>query len=208
MRDLLYGAIPFLWIHYNSTGTYWLGHKIGNATVYDFINDNQIKMSIVNFQTSVLADRETYSTTANGENVTSTETPVDDTSINTYADDGEKISSADFNTKQTYKLFNYTEDQTEQNYTVNEATARTAKAAGFARNTAPLRVPNRLNEIPPTRRGPHVPRTVRESRSNDNKHEPSQLLLHNRLRKLQRLPRRTRPNHNPLHDHPSHGRHN
>jgi len=134
MRDLLFGAIPFLWIHYNSTGTYWLGQKISNDTVYDFINNNQIKMSIVNFQTSILADRETYSTTTIGENVTNIETPVKDTSINTYADDGEKISSADFNSKKTYKLFNYTEDQTEQNYTVNEATARTAKAAGFARN--------------------------------------------------------------------------
>jgi hypothetical protein len=134
MRDLLFGAIPFLWVHYNSTGTYWLGQKISNDTVYDFINNNQIKMSIVNFQTSILADRETYSTTTTGENVTNIETPVKDTSINTYADDGEKISSADFNSKKTYKLFNYTEDQTEQNYTVNEATARTAKAAGFARN--------------------------------------------------------------------------
>jgi hypothetical protein len=135
MHDLLFGVIPFLWVHYNSTGTFWLGQKISNDTVYDFINNNQIKMSIVNFQTSVLADRETYSTTTNGENVTNTETPVKDTSINTYADDGEKISSADFNSKKTYKLFNYTEDPTEQTYTVNEATARTAKAAGFARNT-------------------------------------------------------------------------
>ena len=134
MRDLLFGVIPFLWVHYNSTGTFWLGQKISNDTVYDFINNNQIKMSIVNFQTSILADRETYSTTTIGENVTNIETPVKDTSINTYADDGEKISSADFNSKKTYKLFNYTEDQTEQNYTVNEATARTAKAAGFARN--------------------------------------------------------------------------
>jgi len=135
MRDLLFGIIPFLWVHYNSTGTYGLGQKISNDTVYDFINNNQIKMSIVNFQTSILADRETYCTTTNGENVTNTETTVKDTSINTYADDGEKISSADFNSKKTYKLFNYTEDQTEQTYTVNEATARTAKAAGFARNT-------------------------------------------------------------------------
>jgi len=135
MRDLLYGAIPLLWIHYNSTGTYWLGHKIGNDTVYDFINNNQIKMSIVNYQTSVLADRETYSTTTNGVDVANTEIPVKDTSIDTYADDGEKISSANFNTKQDYKLFNYTADPTEQDYTVNEATARTAKASGFARNT-------------------------------------------------------------------------
>jgi hypothetical protein len=135
MRDLLFGIIPFLWLHYNSTGTYWLGQRISNDTVHDFINNNQIKMSIVNFQTSVLADRETYSTTTNGENVTNTETTIKDTSINTYADDGEKISSEDFNSKKTYKLFNYTEDQTEQTYTVNEATPRTANAAGFARNT-------------------------------------------------------------------------
>jgi hypothetical protein len=134
MRELLVGVIPF-WVHYNSTGTYWLGFKISNDTIYDFINNDQIKMSIVNFQTSILADHETYSTTTDGQNVTNTETPVTDTSIDTYADDGEKISSADFNTKKTYKLFNYTADPTEQDYTVNEATARTAKAAGFASNT-------------------------------------------------------------------------
>jgi hypothetical protein len=135
MRELLFGIIPFLWVHYNSTGTYGLGQKISNDTIYDFINDNQIKMSIVNFQTSILADRGTYSTTTNGENATNTETTVKDTSINTYADDGEKISSTDFNSKKTYKLYNYTEDQTEQTYTFNEATTRTAKAAGFASNT-------------------------------------------------------------------------
>ena len=135
MRELLFGIIPFLWVRYNSTGTYWLGAKMSNDTIYDFISNNQIKMSIVNLQTSILADHETFSTTTDGQNVTSTETLVTDASINTYADDGEKISSADFNTKKTYKLFNYTADPTEQDYTVNEATARTAKAAGFARNT-------------------------------------------------------------------------
>jgi hypothetical protein len=66
--------------------------------------------------------------------VTDTETPVTDTSISTYTDDGEKISDADFGAKNTYKLFNYTSDQTEQNYTINQVTARTAKAAGFAGN--------------------------------------------------------------------------
>jgi hypothetical protein len=134
MRDLLLGGIPFLWVHYNSTGTYWLGNKISNDTIYDFIYNNQIKMSIVNFQTSILADRETYSATANGQNVSDTETPVTDTSIDTYTSDGEKISEANFSTKETYKLFNYTSDPTEQNYTLNEATARTARAAGFAGN--------------------------------------------------------------------------
>jgi hypothetical protein len=136
MRDLLLGAIPLLWVHYNSTGTYWLGAKTSNNTIYDFLQNNQIKMSVVNFQSSILADRETYSTTSNGQNVTDTETPVTETSISTYADDGEKISNADFGVKNTYRLFNYTSDQTEQTYTVNEATARTAKAAGFAGNAA------------------------------------------------------------------------
>ena len=135
MRDLLLGGvIPLFWVHYNSTGTYWLGHKTSNDTIYDFIQNNQIKMSIVDFQTTILADHETYSTTPDGQNVTDTETPVTDTSIVTYTDDGEKISDANFGAKKTYKLFNYTSDPTEQNSTINEATARTAKTAGFAGN--------------------------------------------------------------------------
>jgi hypothetical protein len=134
MRHLLLRTIPLIWVHYNSTGTYRLNLKISNDTIYDFIQDNQIKMSIVNYQTSILADRETYSTTPNGQNVTDTEIPITDTSISTYADDGEKISDVNFGTKKTYNLFNYTSDPTEQDYTINEATARTAKAAGFAGN--------------------------------------------------------------------------
>jgi len=132
IRDLLVRVIPLVWVHYNSTGTYLFGIKTGNDTVYDFIQNNQIKMSIVDYQTSVMLDHETYSATASGVNVTDTETSVADTSIGTYADDGEKISEANFAAKDTYKLFNYTADPTEQTYTVNNATARTAKAAGFA----------------------------------------------------------------------------
>jgi hypothetical protein len=135
MRDLLLRIVPLVWIHYNSTGTYWLGHKLSNDTVYDFIQNNQIKMSIVSFQTSIMADHQTYSTATNGQNVTDTETSVTDSSISTYTDDGEKISDANFTAKETYKLFNYTADPTEQSYTLNGATARTATAAGFAQNT-------------------------------------------------------------------------
>jgi len=134
MRHLLLKWLPLLWVHYNSTGTYFLGAKISNNTIYDFIQNNQIKMSIVNFQTTILADRETYSKTASGQNVKDTETPVTDTSITTYADDGEKICDANFGTKKTYKLYNYTADPTEKNYTTHDATARTAKAACFAGN--------------------------------------------------------------------------
>jgi hypothetical protein len=136
MRDLLVKWIPFLWVHYNSTGTYFLGAKVPiNYTIYDFIQDNQIKMSIVNFQTTILLDRETHSQTTTGQNVTDTETPVTDTSITTYADDGEKICDANFATKKTYKLYNYTEDPTETNYTTYNATTRTARTNGIAGNT-------------------------------------------------------------------------
>jgi hypothetical protein len=129
------GTFPFFWYnHYNSTGTYRWNTKISDETIYDFIQNNQIKMSIVNFQTSILADHETYSQTTTGQDVADTETNVTDTSIATYADDGEKINSADFGTKKTYKLYNYTYDPTEHNYTTYNSTARTAKAAGFAGN--------------------------------------------------------------------------
>ena len=131
MRDLLAG-LPLLWVHYNSTGTYWLGTKISNETIYDYLENNNIKMSIVDFQSSVLADHQTYSATPNGQNITDTDTPVSDTSINTYTDDGEKISTLNFGTKEDYKLFNYTQDPTEQTYTINQATTRTARTAGFA----------------------------------------------------------------------------
>jgi hypothetical protein len=132
MRDLFYGALPFLWVHYNSTGTYWLGHKIGNDTVYDFIQNNQIKMSIVNFQTSILADHTTYSQTSTGQNALTSDADISKTSVGTFADDGEKISQADFGTKDTYKLFNYTADQTETTYSTYNATARTTKPVGYA----------------------------------------------------------------------------
>jgi len=131
MRDLLL-FWGFIWLHYNSTGTHWLGNKISNDTIYDFIQNNQIKMSIVNFQTSVLLDRDTYSKTATGQNVTDTDTPISNTSITTYADDGEKICDVDFGGKKTYKLFNYTDDPTEGTYDSYDANARTAKIMGFA----------------------------------------------------------------------------
>jgi hypothetical protein len=140
MRHLFVGIIPALWIYYNSTGTYgMLGRKIGNDTIYDYIQNNGLKMSIINFQTSVMADHETYSQTTAGQNVTDMEIPVTDTAINTYADDGEKIFAADFGTKKTYKLYNYTADPTETasntyNRIERNSTARTAKVAGFAGN--------------------------------------------------------------------------
>ena len=135
MRDLIVGALPLLWVHYNSTGEYgMLGRKISDTTIYDYIHDNNLKMSIINFQTSVMADHETYSQTPSGTNVTDTETAVTDTSINTLADDGERIFSADFGTKKNYKLYDYAADPTESTFTTYESNARTAEIQGFAGN--------------------------------------------------------------------------
>jgi hypothetical protein len=135
MRHLFVGVIPALWVYYNSTGTYgMLGRKLSNDTIYDFIQDNGLEMSIINFQTSVMADHETYSETASGQSVTDTETEITDTSINTFADDGEKIFEADFGTKKNYKLYNYTDDVTERAFETYESTTRTAKIAGYAGN--------------------------------------------------------------------------
>jgi hypothetical protein len=138
MRHLFAGPIFPLWTYYNSTGHYGLfGRvKLDNDTIYDFIQDNNLKMSIINFQTSVMADHETYSQTASGQNVTDEEVPVTDTSINTFTDDGEKIFNTDFGTKKPYKLYNYTADPTETQYQTYDSTARTAKIAGFAGNGA------------------------------------------------------------------------
>ena len=131
MRDLWHGLF-----HYNSTGTYgWAGLiKWSNDTIYDFIQNNQIKMSIVNFQQSILADHTTYSQTATGQNALTNETDVSNSAIGTYADDGEKISEANFGMKDTYKLFNYTADPTETQYSTYNATARTTKPIGYAKN--------------------------------------------------------------------------
>ena len=135
MRHLFVGVIPALWVYYNSTGTYgMLGKKLSNDTIHDFIQDNDLKMSIINFQTSIMADHETYSQTQSGQNVTDTEIEVTDTSIDTYADDGEKIFNADFGTKKTYNIYNYTADPTETTFDTYNSTARTAKIAGYAGN--------------------------------------------------------------------------
>ena len=138
MRHMFVGVIPFplLCTYYNSTGHYGTFGKVklDDSTIYDFIQDNNLKMSIINFQTSVMADHETYSQTQSGQSVTDAETEVTDTSIETYADDGEKIFNADFGTKKTYNLYNYTADPTEITFETYESTARTAKIAGFAGN--------------------------------------------------------------------------
>jgi hypothetical protein len=125
---------PLRYTHYNSTGAYEHGTKLSNETVYDFIQKNQIKMSIVDYQTSVVADQSTVSKTATNQNATDNDVDVSNSSVSTYTADGERVYDMTFGTKQTYKLYNYTADPTETSYSVYNATARTAKIGGFAQN--------------------------------------------------------------------------
>ena len=135
MRHLFVGLIPFLWVYYNSTGNYgMLGRKLGDQTIYDYINENELKMSIINFQTSIMADHETYSETPSGQNAAESEIKISEGSVATFADDGEKIFNADFGTKQIYKLYDYVVDPTERTFEEYNSTARTAEIQGFAGN--------------------------------------------------------------------------
>jgi len=133
MRDLwvFCGLLP---IHYNGSGCYLFGAKMSDENVYEFLQRNNVKMSIVEFQTSVMLDRNTYSTSSTGQNVTNNEVFVGDSTISTYADDGEKIFDAAFGVKETYNLFNYTEDPTENTSYACDAVARTVEISGYARN--------------------------------------------------------------------------
>ena len=135
MRDIIVGVLPILWTHHNSTGMYGMaGRKLSGETVYDYIQNNGLKMSVVNFQTSIVADYSTYSTASIGANVTERETQVSNASIDTYADDGERISSTDFGAKQTFKLYNYSDDPTETTFDTYDSVTRTISAAGFSGN--------------------------------------------------------------------------
>jgi len=116
--------------HLNSTGAYYLnGTPIPNGpTIYQFLERQHIKMSMVLFQNSLVLDHTTKST-FNNQNVTDAEIDVSNGAITTEASN-EKIFETDFGTKQQYKLYNYT-TSTESTY---NATTRTAPRLGYAKN--------------------------------------------------------------------------
>jgi len=137
MRDLwVFWWLIFLpvTVHYNATGCYRLnGEQISEETIYNFIRNQGIKMSTVNFQGTAILDHSAYFESS-GANVQDNEVVVDDSLIEAFADDGEKILDANFTTKESYKLFNYILDPTENAYETYQTKTRTCKIAGFARN--------------------------------------------------------------------------
>jgi len=150
MRDLwiFWGwfILP-LYNHYNATGCYRYNHKISNETIYQFIERNQIKMSIIEFQNSILLDHKTVCL-ADGKNVTDNEVFISNTTVSTYSDDGERIFDTSFGVKETYKLYNYTADPTESSYDVYKALTRTVQIDGIAKNKVLNTHKNILKYIP------------------------------------------------------------
>jgi len=124
--------------HYNSTGAYRLnGTRIpSEPNIYQFLDRQHIKMSIVQFQNSLVLDYTTKST-FNNQNATDSEFDVSNGAIETKAENetaSETIFKADFGTKKQYKLYNYTADQTETSYDTYDAVTRTAPRPGYAGN--------------------------------------------------------------------------
>jgi len=122
-------------LHYNSTGCYLLdGSFVSDETVYNYLTARKISMSVINFQTTFLADRETYSKSGDGQNATDNDVDVSDSYVSTYTDTGEKVVNASFGAKETYNLFNYTADPGETAYQTYHAVTRTCRIRGYARN--------------------------------------------------------------------------
>lgn len=125
----------FVWIfpvivHYNSIGCYKLNKELySTETIHQFLNKNNISMSMVFFQASAILDHTTEST-ANGQDVTENEAIVSDDTITTSTDDGELVSSVDFGSKNSYLLYNSTSGTSASYDTV----VRTVERNGFANN--------------------------------------------------------------------------
>ncbi len=153
MRDLwIFGGWFMVWPiynHYNSTGCYMYRNKLSNETIYTFLEKNNIKMSIVEYQTSVIEDGNTHSTSSTGQNIGNSEVFVGNSTISTYADGGEKIADVAFGVKETYNLFNYTEDPEETTFQTYEAIARTANISDYARNQELLKYQGNFSKYLP-----------------------------------------------------------
>lgn len=141
MRDLYFWYViegelfPAL-LHFNSTGCYrtFAGTYLNGTTIYGWLERNKIKMSIIQYQTTMMIDHTTQSKSGT-QNVTDKDVNVSNTDVSTTAlDTGEKVFDVSFGTKATYKLYNFTADNDENIYSNYTAVTRTAKIRGFAFN--------------------------------------------------------------------------
>ncbi len=137
------GKMTELWLlsptpvrHLNSTGTYDLdGNLVSTQTIYNFLQTNQYKLSIVLAQKSILVSQNTEQNTtekdASGTTIPDdSEREVSTGAITTEAPDGERVFTANFGVKPTYQLY----DTNDSNPVTHNATTRTVVRLGWAGN--------------------------------------------------------------------------
>lgn len=115
--------------HYNATGCYRYNAKVSDQTIYEFLEEANVSMSIVEYQKTILMDRETECT-VDGEDATENEVDVTGSEIETHSEDGELICTQNFAPKPTYQLHNHSEPAP----TTHTAHVRTHNITGYARN--------------------------------------------------------------------------
>jgi hypothetical protein len=152
MRDLyfwsLVGGSPAL-LHFNSTGCYrtFAKTKINGTTIYDWLGENKIKMSIIQYQTTMVINHSVQNM-AGTQNVTDNDVNVSNSDVVTTTNTGEKVFEASFGTKKTYRLYNYTADPSETTYNNYTAVTRTSKIRGFALNAVISNCTSFLRYVP------------------------------------------------------------
>ena len=136
------GKMTDLWLlaqnpvqHLNSTGTYYInGTQASTQTIYDFLQTNQYKISIVLSQKSIVVSQNISQATTDkdgsGTSVDDSEQDVSRSAITTEAPDQERVFRADFGVKPTYQLY----DSFDANPTTYNATTRTVRRAGWGGN--------------------------------------------------------------------------
>ena len=138
MRDLYFWAsvngLQAL-LHFNSTGCYrtFAGTQLNGTTVYDWLGENKIKMSIIQYQTTMMINHYVQNL-AGSANVTDSDVNVTNTDVATIANTGERVLDTSFGAKNTYQLYNYTRDTSESTCNNYTAVIRTSKIRGFALN--------------------------------------------------------------------------
>lgn len=137
------GRVTDLWLlaqtpayHLNSTGTYYgNGTKVNNQSVYSYLQQKQMKLSIVLANKTILASNQSLKDDRdNGSGSVDNDTSADvsSTAVNTKASDGEKVFQSDFGSKASYSLY----DANDANPTTVQTVTRTVPRPGWGNNPA------------------------------------------------------------------------
>jgi len=146
VRDLWllgwFGFLPIL-VHYNDTGAYTVNKRVSDENVHRFLVKNNIKMSLILFQRSLVIDHATRSVSSN-QNVTDSSVDVSSGSVQTISDTNQKVYEVGFGEKETYQLYN----STSGGVTEHDAVTRTSEIKYYLNNPVILVQTSLLRFLP------------------------------------------------------------